>query len=205
MQKDTAFSAFFGASPEQLCDKVVITNINPIYQALKQKAAVDGQSRGFYELTQLRFEDGQHFSAVKVQPGGGIVDVLKLLLDYCSEVVFLGIAGCLDPDFCLGEVCQPQVFLHEDTVETVREEDIAICQTSGLIQEDAFYETLKQRGISLVDMECHMVHCQCIRHHTELKYIVQISDFPLVLPFYQATPQVIDIEAMLRRMGVRHG
>lgn len=205
MQKDTAFYAFFGVSPEQICKKAIITNISPIYQALKQEAVVRNRSQGFYELMELQFSNNQLYSAIKVQPGGGIADALKLLLDHCSEVVFLGIAGCLNPVFHLGEVCKPQIFFHEDAVEAVQEGNLAICQTSGLIQEDTFYEDLKQRGISLVDMECYMVHELCEGHHVKLKYIVQISDFPLTLPFYEATPQEIDIKTMLRWMEIEYG
>ena len=201
MDWSQAFRAFFGLYPDQLCTRVILTNIEPIFCGIKESAGIlFSYSSGFYRGCRLRFSDGEDFDLFKIPPGNSVIDVLKLLTKYSREIVFLGIAGSLRDNYHLGDVCTVQSFTRPG--EHTLGPGPIICQTSGLIQEDTFYCQLKAEGVDLVDMECFDVFSICRDNNVALRYVVQISDCPLEIPFYQASAQAIRSKTFLKEMGI---
>ena len=191
-----AFKSFFGISPDDIGDRVVITNISPIYAGLIGSAMkYITTNSGFYENSKVFFGDGKEIEVIKISQGSCIVDVLKLLTRYVNEIIFIGIAGCITSKFRIGDICIPTRFVSLGNGSMGN--CITICQTSGLIQADEYYHSLRDKGIDLVDMECHDVYKLCQESGVKLKYIVQITDLPLELPFYSVQPQPININQIV--------
>lgn len=196
MDFSLAFRAFFGINPNDIGERVVVTNISPIYTALIENAnSVDATWKGFYTVTKLCLSKDKHFHVIRIIPGSSIVDVVKLLTLYVKKLYFVGIAGCLDSSRSMGEVCEPSEFVSQNFPCEIK--GLAICQTSGLIQATDFYMELQKKKVVLVDMECYDVYRICKDNHVPLKYIVQISDFPLETPFYNVSSQPINIEQII--------
>lgn len=192
-----AFKSFFGKNPDHIGKSVIVTNISPIYLGFLSNAdRAYTNSGGFYENSEIVLCEGKLYHVVKVAPGSCIVDVLKLLTAYVEEIIFVGIAGCISSDYKVGDVCIPTKFVSPEYVNT--EGGIVICQTSGLVQTDAYYYDLQSRGVKLVDTECYDVYQICRERAVKLKYIVQISDLPLTLPFYAAPSQPIRMDRFLK-------
>lgn len=191
-----AFKSFFGISPDDIGDRVVITNISPIYTGLIGSAMkCITTTSGFYENSKVFFCERKEIQVIKIPHGSCIVDVLKLLTRYVNEIIFIGIAGCITSRFRIGEICVPTRFVSLGNGSMGN--CITICQTSGLIQTDEYYYSLKNNGIDLVDMECYDVYKLCQESGVNLKYIVQISDLPLELPFYSVLPQPINFNQII--------
>ena len=196
MDYSLAFKAFFGITPESIREEVILTNIRPVFSAIIESAlSAERHQKGFYETADICMGNNRHYHVIRINSGSGVIDVVKLLVIFVKRLFLLGIAGCLDSSRSLGEVCVPSEFVSLDSLNECKE--MAICQTSGLIHTDDFYRNLQKKGVSLVDMECYDVYRLCKDHLVPLKYIVQISDFPLETPFYSVNPQPIRIERMI--------
>ena len=193
-----AFKAFFGISPNNIKTDVIITNITPIFCGVIAHAEVNNSyETGFYKVTEIKLKNGRKYHIIKITSGSNIIDVIKLLTMYVKKIYIIGIAGCLDCSHSIGDVCEPTVFTNEKFDFNYVNNEIVICQTHGLIQSEKFDRELQCKGVTLVDMECYDVFELCRSAHIPFKYIVQISDFPLIVPFYSLIPQQIKIEQIL--------
>ena len=198
MNYPLAFKTFFGITPECIGDSVIVTNISSIYSALIDSAfSVGPCQKGIYNTTELWLNNNKCYNTIKITPGNNAIDVVKLLTLYVNKLYFIGIAGCLDSNLSIGDVCEPSKFASVDSLCDCC--NLTICQTSGLIQTNDFFIGLREKGVCLVDMECYDVYRICKDNNVQLKYIVQVSDFPLKTPFYKLHPQPIRIKQILEK------
>lgn len=197
-----AFKKFFGRMPHEFGDKVIVTNITPIFSNFAKEASKSvHHENGFCQVIEINSDDIGNWNLVKVTPGNNIIDVIKLLCLYVKEIVFVGIAGSLVDEYKLGDVVCPNSYMKNADTSIVGE--VIICQTDGLIYDQSFYLNLKEKGVSLVDMECFDVNSICNDKNVKLTYIVQISDEPLKTPFYSAESMPINIGKIKALIGGR--
>lgn len=200
MDYSMAFKKFFGISPENISENVIVTNIMPIYKGIITYSTIKGNYNiGFYENVEIQIGINKRYQIIKITSGNAVIDVIKLLTMYVKKILFVGIAGCLDSGYKLGDVCL--ISRSSSFFDRVRLNPNTIFQTDGLIQSQEFYLNLKKQGIKFVDMECYDVFELCKNNFVQLDYIVQISDFPLETPFYEAVPQPINIKEIMSLIG----
>lgn len=195
---------FFGTSIDGSFEKVLITNIGPVYCALLKKAEIISQNNGFYHSPLVRLRGGL-WRIIKITPGNVIIDVLKLVRPWAHRIVLVGIAGCLNNSFKVGDVIIP--------VESVIADDIEkpikfinkgvtsgrICQTDGLIQSQDFYLKLIMAGVDFVDMESYYLAKFASESGKGSKFIGIVSDNPLTDQFHKTQYQSckIDIDLVI--------
>lgn len=181
---------FFGMSADVTFEKVLITNVGPIFDAILRKAEVVSQDNGFYHSSLVRLRGGS-WRIIKITPGNVIVDVLKAVRPWARRIVLVGIVGCLNDSFKAGDVISPAESVIADDIEKPIKfcnEDVTygrICQTDGLIQSQDFYLKLIRAGVDFVDMESYYLAKFASENEKSSKFIGVISDNPLTDPFYK--------------------
>ena len=199
--------AFFGTAPPETGYSAIITNISPLYEAVKREGAISAETCGFYPATRLSFDREKEYLLVKTTPGSVIIDVTRLLAQSCEKILLFGIAGSLSDSLGIGEVVQPERFNKAGyPAIAIRGEAFSVMQTTGLIQSMSYYRGLAEARIALVDMESYDFMVECRAANVEGACVFQISDNPFSAPFYRAKRHDISIELFLRLGGVRsHG
>jgi hypothetical protein len=199
MIKDYAikFKTFFGIEMPHNKVTAFITNINPIYEAIISLSNEASENVGFYKSSLLLIDKNRYF-LVKISSGNVIIDVIRLLADVCDRILLFGIAGSIDEQYKIGAVVTPAIFNKNNCPSiALRSSGVSLEQTSGLIQEDHYYHELIAKGVSLIDMESYDFAFECQRLDVPYKIVLQVSDQPLTIPFYQADNPGISINRIL--------
>lgn len=180
---------FFGWDSLENIDEAIITNIKPIYDDIIDQSEVVKQNQGFYINSIIKFNNKKYL-IIKVNPGNGIIDVIKILKSYIIKINLVGLAGSLREDSQLGElICPSKVKISSDLQELIcineqEESKGTICQTDGLIYNKEFYLNLIKKGVDFVDMESYYLTSLCNEYNLKCKVISIISDNPIDNPFY---------------------
>lgn len=198
------FQLFFGHGALGIPKTAIITNINPIFLGIKELGRKRDERVGFYASAKIAFENENEVFLVKITTGNVIIDVTKLLCEFCENILFFGIAGSLNRDLDIGSIVSPSIFKYMNAQDILTAETgFSIKQTSGLLHCDSYYKQLVSENIDLVDMESYDFMSECVKHKVNCKYVVQVSDAPLWQPFYNVEPRKINIINMLSSGGVR--
>lgn len=195
---------FFGTPVDRTFENVLITNIGPLYDAILKKSEIICLNNGFYYSPLIKLK-GNSWRIIRITPGNVIIDVLKLIRPQVNRIVLVGITGCLNNSFKVGEVIVP--------VESVNADDLKksikftssgvvrgkICQTDGLIQNQDFYLKLVASGVDFVDMESYYLAKFASDNGKFSKFVGVVSDNPMVDPFHktQYKSQKINVDMII--------
>lgn len=196
MNYSFAFKSFFGTASSSFNSRVLLTNISPFFESIINESTVLESFSGFYLVKNIELFTNTPFTIIKVNQGSTIIDVLTLLKNICSEMVFIGIAGSLNESLPVGKIIAPTLFLNKCEHVNKNTDDITIFQTDGIINNDDYYHRLKKLNVDLVDMESRYVNSFCTDNNIDLKYFIQVSDLPLSKPFYSVPSLPLNTQAL---------
>lgn len=196
---------FFGLELNEDFENVILTNIQPIFQAFVDYFQIKEFDRGFYQNCKISFKN-KTYRLIKINSGSCIIDVLKIL-GKSKEIILVGLAGALNPQYEIGQIICPAKATSFENIEELKNFTLPInqsglvCQVDGMLQDNDTYKQLLNSGVNLVDMESYYFASFCQSNKIASGLIALISDQPLLRPFYEVENFKVDIDKILEHIN----
>lgn len=194
--KEKIANKFFGTNIDSSFEKIIITNISPIYNEIINKSIIIKNDKGFYDNTLIEL-NGRLLRIIKITPGNVIIDILRLFKNVAKDIVMVGLVGSLDKNFQIGAIVTPSISSIvgcDNKFEFTNASYGYVCQVDGLIHDLEFYLNIANNGFHFVDMESYYLSRFGHNNKIACRLIGIVSDNPITKPFYEIENSSIKLD-----------